>query len=83
LEIGGEFGWAEEKGRKKWGGENRKWKRENRNGSTERSQSKLFAWAESKPFGCAQGRKVRNIRGKIRNVGAPTFLGGGIPPVFA
>ena len=28
-------------------------------------------------------RKVRNIREKIKNVGAPTFLGEGIPPVFA
>ena len=27
--------------------------------------------------------KVRNIWGKIENVGAPTFLGGVYPPVFA
>jgi hypothetical protein len=27
--------------------------------------------------------KLRKIRGKIKNVGAPTFLGRGHPPVFA
>jgi hypothetical protein len=26
--------------------------------------------------------RVRKIRGKIKNVGAPTFLGGGTPPRF-
>jgi hypothetical protein len=32
---------------------------------------------------CKSGEKLQKIRGKIENVGAPTFLGKGYPPVFA
>jgi len=36
----------------------------------------------SDPSHRALGKKVRNIRGKIKNVGAPTFLRGGTLPRF-
>src|SRR6266849_1474719 len=41
-----------------------------------------FGGLRASPFAYAQGKKVRNIRGKIKNVGAPTFLGGVHSPCF-
>jgi hypothetical protein len=32
---------------------------------------------------CKSGEKLQKIKGKIENVGAPTFLGRGYPPVLA
>ena len=50
------------------------------------AQDKSFGAAQGWPFGIAQdklaGEKPQKIRGKIKNVGAPTFSTWGIPPCF-
>src|SRR5258706_16096144 len=38
--------------------------------------------AQGKPLRVRSGQEVRKIRGKIKNVGAPTFLRGGTLPRF-
>src|SRR5258708_9723331 len=49
---------------------------------TEPVASGPSAALRASPFAYALGKKVRKIRGKIKNVGAPTFLRGGTLPRF-